>query len=29
MRMTDLRQLAFDRELELLQAWRAGEGRAA
>ncbi len=29
MRMTDLRQLAFDRELELLQAWRAGEGRTA
>lgn len=29
MRMTDLRQLAFDRELELLQAWRAGEGRMA
>jgi peptide deformylase len=29
MRMTDLRQLAFDRELDLLKAWRAGEGAAA
>ena len=28
MRMTDLRQLAFERELELLKAWRAEPGGA-
>ena len=27
MRMTDLRQLAFDRELELLKAWRLDAAR--